>query len=80
MPEPPFKTGRVSPHGIKNFPGQTWWVENPQSNDMKSNNIRTTILVLTTALLALIGSGCRTVSGFGGDVGAVGGHIQDATR
>jgi predicted small secreted protein len=55
-------------------------VDNPQLNDMKTINIRTTILIFATALLALIGSSCRTVRGFGGDVGAVGGHIQDSTR
>ena len=55
-------------------------MENPQFNNMKTTKIRTAILILTTALLALIGSSCRTVRGFGGDVGAVGGHIKDSTR
>lgn len=47
---------------------------------MKSKNKCTILILLASAIVALFGSSCRTVNGFGQDVDHVGEHIQHASR
>jgi predicted small secreted protein len=45
---------------------------------MKKSSKSLTLLILISALSAVIGTSCRTVQGFGSDVEHTGDHIKDA--
>lgn len=45
---------------------------------MKTSPKSLTLLLIISALFALIGTSCRTVQGFGSDVEHTGDHIKDA--
>lgn len=47
---------------------------------MKTSIQRIALLVLASVVWTLVGTGCRTVRGFGQDVEHVGGHIEHASR
>ncbi len=52
--------------------------QNKHHNIMKLITLRISSLVLGATILALLGSNCRTVQGFGRDVEKTGDNIKDA--
>jgi predicted small secreted protein len=53
-------------------------VETPRFKAMKTSRKSLIILIITSALFAIIGTSCRTVQGFGRDVEHTGDHIEAA--
>jgi predicted small secreted protein len=51
-----------------------------QAADMKLSLKRCVLLLLTSAVLALLAGGCQTSNGFGKDVEKLGDKIQDKSK
>jgi predicted small secreted protein len=55
-------------------------VASPRIKIMNTSPKQLLRLALAAALLTLLGSGCRTVKGFGQDVEHAGSHIEESAR
>ncbi len=55
-------------------------VASPRTRIMIASTKTLLRLALAGALLTLLGSGCRTVKGFGQDVEHAGSHIEESAR